>query len=311
MIVKNLLEIGIVFFGICFIIAASIYFISTIFKNQKIQGIISPFANWFKKKKISINALVQSIISILALLIALYALTMDSIRDNESSIRYSESVGREKSQHSEVMNIYQKQTKLTEKYSASADSMLETLRKQSQIADMQFENQIVLTQPGININFQIQDTKKTSLLFENQNMIMPEIILEMYNYGSRAADRVSLKVQIISPKAKIIHRFDNIENLRVLPKATLNQYFYPVVAIEDKSFFLIVIDITWSDVFNKNKVFKERLYNKIIREANDYYTSGKAEEIYIDLIKQIISKPHKVVTSNPDIRNYMYKVYNK
>lgn len=311
MLVKILLEICIVLFGICLIIAAGVYFISTIFKNQKIISILSPFVNWFKKKKISVNELVQSIISILALLIALYALTVDSIRDSESSIRFSESVNREKSQHSEAMNIYQKQTKLTEKYSASADSMLETLRKQSQIADMQFENQMVLTQPGINIIYQIQDSKKTSLLYENQNMLMPEIILEMYNYGSRTADGVLLSAQIISPNAKIIHRFDNIDNLRVLPKATLNQYLYPIVASEDKHFFLIVIDITWLDVFNKNKVFNERLYNKFIRETNDYYTSGTAEKIYIDLVKQITSKPHKVVTSNHDIRNYMYEVYNK
>lgn len=308
--IKIILEIGIALLGMCLLFLVGICILSTTIKSRKIKKIIFPFIRWFKTQNISFGDLTQTIISFLALLLALYALTMDSIRDNDSSKRYSESVKRDSSQHLEIINVYQKQTELIEKYSTSADSMLKVLKKQAKTADMQYENQILLTQPGVNLNYQIQDTKKTSLSYENKNWIMPKVIIEMYNYGSRTAEKVSLTVQIISPDAKCIQHFDKVENLHVLPEATLNEFYFPVIALEDKNFFLMVVDITWKDKIN-NKLFKEKLYNKFIREKNDFYTFGKAEQVYIQLIDQIISNPSKIIRSNPVIRKYMYDTYNK
>jgi len=308
--IKNLLEIGITIFGTSLLIVVLIILISIFIKNDRIQNTISAIQVWFTNHNSSLGELLQSIISILALLVAIYALSTDSLRDNESSKRYSKSVNREKEQHVEIMKVYQKQTSLISKYSESADSMLELLRMQSLIADQQFENQILLTQPGLNINFRLQDTNKTFLFFKDYNWFMPELIVETFNYGNRTAKKALLNIQVVSPKARSVHSFVGEKEFYVLPKATLDKYYFPVIALEDKSFFLTAVKITWFDEF-KRKIFNQKFYNKFVREKNNFYSSGDAEKNYIELVEQIISKPSKIVTSDPKIREYMYKVYNK
>lgn len=209
------------------------------------------------------------------------------------------------------MNVYSEQIKLLEKYGESADSMLEQQKLQAKIADLQFENQKILTQPGINLNFQIQDTLNTQLDFDNDKWIMPELIIQLYNFGNRIAKDVKIEVRIISPLARKIHHFQQENDSYVYPNATLNKFYFPAVNLKDKNFFLMVIDIQWTDEFNDNKLFKERLYEKCLRERNNFYTIGTATGAHLELIKDILNKPNKTFSNSPVLRDYMYKVYNK
>ncbi|OFX54865.1 MAG: hypothetical protein A2046_07080 [Bacteroidetes bacterium GWA2_30_7] len=262
-------------------------------------------------KDISFKDKIQIFVSLLAISIAIYANTMSSIRDSASSLRNSESVKREKQQHNEIIKIYKEQKELLEKYNQNADSMLEILKLQANIADLQFENQNIITQPGVNVTTLIQDTLNTFLNFEDEQCIMPECILKLHNYGSRIAKNVRVDVKFISPNSKIIHSLENRTIISILPKATCEKIYYPIISLKDKKFFLIVIDIVWMDEFNKNKKTIQHLLYKCIRENNDFYSDGIAERVYLNLAKKIIDNPSKIVIESKNIRKYMYDTYNK
>lgn len=308
---NSIIGFAILIIGTFIIIIVSILLIATLWQNQKIQGTISPIIDWLTPHNFSIKDLIQTATSIVAILIAIYALTKDSVRDNESSKRYSESVSLEKTQHVEIMNVYSEQIKLLEKYGESADSMLEQQKLQAKIAELQFENQKILTQPGINLNFQIQDTLNTEFEFDNDKWIMPELIIQLHNFGNRIAKDVKIEVRIISPLTRKIHYFQQENDSYIYPNATLNKFYFPAINLKDKDFFLMVIDIQWTDEFNNNKVFKNRVLEKCLREKNNFYTIGTATGAHIELIEDILKKPNKIFSNSPILRDYMYKVYNK
>ena len=309
--INSLIGLFLILFGTCAILIISMFLISSLWQNQKIQEMISPLIDKLTFNKLPLKDFIQTTISIFAILIAIFALTKDSIRDNESSKRYSESVHREKVQHKEIVNVYQKQVDLLEKYSENADSMLEMLKKQASIADLQFENQKILTQPGVNINFQIQDTLKTIIFYDNDKWIMPEIICKLYNFGSRSAKDVSLTVRVISPVTRKVHYFDQSIHSYLYPNATLESLYFPVIDYKDKNFFLFVIYLEWIDEFNNNKLFQKHIFQKCIREKSNFYTIGEATGEHLELIETIIKEPRKIVKNDPIIREFMYKTFNK
>jgi hypothetical protein len=273
---------------------------------QRIQKLVKSLLGWFKLNRI------QTFTSLLAIMLAIYALTKDSIRDNESSQRYSESVNREKKQHQEIMDVYAEQKKLLLKYNESADLMLGQLKTQAEIAKLQFENQKIITQPGVNINkIQIQDTLNTSLEFEGDNWIMPEVVLPLYNFGNRTAKDVTVIARFISPIAKNIHYIKKDTILFLYPKATIAAMYYPVINSKEKNFFLIVIDLGWTDKFNNNKKIEQRLFYKCLRQKNNFYLIGTAEEVYQRDLLDILDNPSKVIISSEILRKYMYDVYHR
>lgn len=309
--VSNMMYFGIILILTIAIIALCIYIILSLWQNQKVQELLSPFFRWISLKEISLKDIIQTTVSILAILIAVFALTKDSVRDSESSKRYSESVSREKNQHKEIMDVYSEQKDLLLKYNQSADSMIEQLRIQAEISKLQFENQKILTQPGVNIGFHIQDTLRTSLNFEDDNWIMPEVIFRMYNFGNRIAKDVTLDVKFVSPKAKKIHHFSKTIDSFIYPKASMDKLYFPIIDVQDKKFFFISIELEWTDEFNGNNKVKQHLITKCIRENSNLYTDGVATGEHIKIVNSILENPAKVVTDSKIIRKYMYDTYNK
>lgn len=297
--------------GTIAIIGICILLILLLWQNQKIQESVTPLMNWFSLSKISIKDIIQTATSVIAILIAIYALTKDSLRDNDSSKRYSASVKMEKQQHQEIMAVYADQKELLLKYNQSADSMLEQQKTQAEIAKLQFKNQVILTQPGVNINYQVRDDLNTSLDFDNENWIMPEVIFQLNNFGSRIAKDVILEARFISPVTKKIHHFRKSIDPFLYPKATMNKLYYPIIDSKEKSFFLMVVDLEWTDEFNNNKRTKQRLVKKCIREGNNFYTVGVATGAHLNIVNDVLRNPAKVINGSEEIRKYMFDTYNR
>ncbi|MDX1830510.1 MAG: hypothetical protein R3342_13300 [Lutibacter sp.] len=300
---NNYLWISILIIVTIIIILTSIFIIYLLWKNQTFSVL--------SEKNISIKDIIQTTTSIIAILIASYALTKDSIRDKESSIRYKESIETEKIQHNEIIKVYDEQKELLLKYKESSDLMLEQLKMQAKIAKQQFENQKILTQPGVNINFQAQDTLNTNLEFENNQWLMPEVILQLHNFGGRIAKNVKTKIKFISPNTRMVHEMSQQIDPFLYPNAKMLKYNFPVINIQDRNFFMLVVELEWKDKFNNNKKEKRILYQKCLRENNGFYTIGTANGEHLDLIKEILANPSKTINPNKIIRKYMYDTYNK
>lgn len=302
---------SILLIGNIIIVLISIFIISILWKSGKGEEYTSAFLETFSNSNISIKDLIQTIASIVAILLASYALTKDSIRDKDSSERYSETSKIEKLQHQEIIEVYNEQKELLIKYKESSDLMLEQLKIQAKVANLQFENQKILTQPGVNINNQVQDFKNTYLKFENEEWLMPEVIIQLHNFGARIAKDVKTEIKFISPNSKMIHHMNQNTEPFLYPNTKMLKYNYPIVNLKDKNFFMFVIYLEWTDEFNNNKKVKQVLYNKCLREANGSYTVGTATGEHLKLIEDILNNPLKKVNSSEIIRKYMYDTFNK
>ncbi|MCI2228850.1 hypothetical protein MC378_06690 [Polaribacter sp. MSW13] len=297
--------------GTILIIIVSIFAISLLWKSGKGEDFTSTFLETFSNYKISIKDLIQTVVSIIAIFLASYAITKDSIRDKESSIRFSETSKTEKLQHKEIIKVYNEQKELLVKYKESSDLMLKQLKIQAKVAKLQFENQKILTQPGVNINSQAQDVKNTYLKFEEEEWLMPEVILQLHNFGSRIAKNVKTEIKFISPNSKTIHQMNQSTEPFLYPKAQMLKWYFPVINIKDNNFFMFVTYLEWTDEFNSNKKFKQTLYSKCLRENNGTYTIGTATGEYLKLIEEILENPSKTINNSEIIRKYMYDTFNK
>ena len=109
---NSFLGFSILLIGSIIIVLISIFIISILWKSGKGEEYTSAFLKTFSNSNISIKDLIQTIASIVAILLASYALTKDSIRDKDSSERYSETSKIEKLQHQEIIEVYNEQKEL-------------------------------------------------------------------------------------------------------------------------------------------------------------------------------------------------------
>jgi hypothetical protein len=252
---------------------------------------------------------IQTTTSIIAIIIALYVLRKDSIRDSETSMRFSQSVTLEKDQHTEIMKIYGEQRELLVKYNQSADSMLAQLAIQAKIAKLQYENQLILTQPVVIINFTIHDTLKTAFNYDNENWIMPEVKLEYFNNGNRAAKDFKLKVTFVGPNRRTIQEFNEEREPFLCSKCNVSAKFYPIIALEDKNFFFLIVDFQYTDELNHNYKPKQRYYMKCIIDKKNFYITGKMQDNQIKYLEGILNNPSKRIIVTDKILEYLTKTY--
>lgn len=291
------------------IIAIWMFFILILSQNQKAQRCVSPFIKCIRLKLITFKDLIHIAAPIIAILIASYALHKDSVRDNESSHRYSDSVTREKDQHNEIINVYAEQKELLIKYNQNADSMLAQLKVQAKIAKLQYENQVILTQPVVVTKLYANDTLKTSINFDNENWIMPIVKFEYANNGDRTAKDFTFGVTFISPVKRTIQKFKEVIEPFLYSKTQNFINDYPTIPWVDKNLFFIIIDSHLTDELNINYNQQERFYLECVRDKNNIYTIIKMNEAYIELSKRILNNPSKVITPNVITTKYLNETF--
>jgi hypothetical protein len=260
-------------------------------------------------KIIPFKYFIQILISTIAIIIALYALIKDSVRDSESSIRFSQSVSLEKDQHNEIMKVYAKQNELLLKYNQSADSMLAQQEIQAKIAKLQYENQLILTQPVVIIEFAIHDTLKTAFNYDNENWIMPEVKLKYINNGGRIAKDFKLKVTFIAPNRRTIQEYNEVREPFLCAKCNNFTKFYPLIALEDKDFFFLIVDFQYTDELNLNYKPIQRYYIKCMIDKNNFYITGKMDDKQIKYLQGIMNNPLKRIIVADKILEYLNKTY--
>jgi hypothetical protein len=285
-------------------------FISFLWQNQKVQRHIDSFKNWVILKIIPFKYFIQILISTTAIIIALYALKKDSVRDSESSKRFSQSVSLEKDQHNEIMKVYAKQNELLLKYNQSADSMLAQQEIQAKIAKLQYENQLILTQPLVTIEFAVHDTLKTAFNYDNENWIMPEVRLKYTNSGGRIANDFKLKLTFVAPNRRTIQEFTEVREPFLCATCTNFTKFYPLIALEDKDFFLLIVDFQYTDELNLNYKPGQRYYVKCIVNKNNSYITGKMDDKQIKYLQGIMNNPSKRIILTDKILEYLRRTYN-
>lgn len=286
-------------------------FIAFLWQNQKAQRYMYSFKNWVTLKIIPFKYFIQILISTTAIIIALYALKKDSVRDSESSIRFSKSVSLEKDQHNEIMKVYAEQNELLLKYNQSADSMLAQLQIQAKTSKLQYENQLILTQPVVLMDYTVHDTLKTSFNYENENWIMPEIKLKYINNGSRTAKDLRLGVTFVSPNKRTIQESEEVIEPFLCSKCTNFSDFHPIIALEDKDFFFLVVDFQYTDELNLNYKPKEHYYIKCQIDKKNFYVIWKMQDVQINYLKGILNNPSKRIIITKEILEYYTKTYHR
>ena len=123
---------------------------------------------------------------------------------------------------------------------------------QAKIAKLQYENQLVLTQPVVVIGYTVHDTLKTSFNYENENWIMPEVKLKYINNGSRAAKDFRLRVTFVSPKKRIVQVDDEVRQTILCSTCSNFTVFHPIIGLDDKDFFFLIVDFQYTDELNLN-----------------------------------------------------------
>ncbi len=186
-------------------------------------------------------------LSVGAILIAVYALLSDNKIDVETSRRYAQSVRQDSSQHQEAMGMYLIQNRLMEQYTENADSMLSQLKLQGKIAQQQYESQVILNQSGIILDvITIHDTLKSDIIHDGHKAVLPEMFLSLDNYGKRKALDVKVDINFYSPVERFVQHQSILTKI-IEPSAHQEQRYYPVILFNDAKLFYSEICIHWRD----------------------------------------------------------------